>query len=342
MVKYHSVKRMLDILVALIALVVFSPLIVVVGVLVLLFHGSPIFFTQERVTKSERVFRLWKFRSMRSADLERGLVSDGQRITRFGRLLRSSSLDELPSLWNILCGDMSLIGPRPLPIRYLPHYSDEQRRRHQVRGGLSGLAQVSGRNRVRWDERFDLDVEYVNTVSLGLDLRIFMRTIGIVLRADGISQDGEVTAENFGGTLKSDLLVFDQLTRTESVSTWAVSSTAGEEIGCCEMSATDENAVLIRFDASSEAAENIDIRREVLRLLTNRVRATEAVFAVWALPSGSEDRAILAEAGFRELSDPDEQLRFGHNPSIDSVLTVCRLWPEASPGTDTARRQHLL
>ncbi|MDN6175231.1 MAG: sugar transferase [Brevibacterium sp.] len=337
MVGYHPVKRMLDILVALIALVVLSPLIVVIGVLVLLFLGSPVFFTQKRVTKDERVFRLWKFRSMRNAAPERGLVSDSQRMTRFGRLLRSSSLDELPSLWNILLGDMSLIGPRPLPIRYLPHYSDEQRRRHQVRGGLSGLAQVSGRNRVCWDDRFDLDVEYVNTVSLWLDLRILIRTVAIVFRADGISQDGEVTADNFGGTLKSDLLVFDQLTRTESVRTWAVSSTAREELGCGEISAMNEDAVLIRFDAASEAAGNIDIRREVVRLLTNRARATEAVFAVWALPSGSEDRAILAEAGFRELSGPDEPLRFGHNPSTDTALTVCRLWPEAGLGTDTAR-----
>lgn len=336
MIGYHLVKRLLDILGALAALVLLAPVIAVVGVLVLLCLGSPMFFTQERVTKGERVFRLWKFRSMLNADPDRGLVSDGQRMTRFGRMLRASSLDELPSLWNVLRGDMSLIGPRPLPICYLPHYSDQQRRRHQTRGGLSGLAQVSGRNSVRWDDRFDLDVEYVDMVSFGLDLRILMRTVRIVLRADGISQDGEATAENFGGTLKSDLLVFEQRTRTETITTWAVSSTAGEEIGCGEMSATSENAVSIRFDASSEAAGNVDIRREFVRLLTNRARATEAVFAVWALPSVSEDRAILVEAGFCELSDPEEQLRLGHKPSTECVLAVCRLWPEASLGIGAA------
>ena len=335
MIGYHVIKRLLDILGALVALLVLAPVFAVVGVLVLLFLGAPMFFTQERVTQGERVFRLWKFRSMLNADPERGLVSDGQRMTRFGRVLRSSSLDELPSLWNVLRGDMSLIGPRPLPTRYLPHYSDQQRRRHQVRGGLSGMAQVNGRNRVRWDDRFDLDVEYVDTLSFGLDLRILLRTVAIVLRADGISQDGEVTAENFGGTLKSDLLVFEQRTRTEAMTTWAVSSTAGQAIGSCEMSVVNAKTLLIRFDDWSEAAPEIEMRREIVRLLTNRTRATEAEFAVCAMSADSVDRSVLVEAGFYETSDPDEQLKFGHLPSADRILAVCRLWPDEASSADT-------
>lgn len=134
MTRYHSAKRMLDVIGALVALVVLSPVFIVVAVLVFVFLGSPIFFTQQRVTKGEKVFRLWKFRTMRNAAPAQGLVSDAQRLTRFGRLLRSSSLDELPSLWNILRGEMSFIGPRPLPTRYLPHYSPHQRRRHLIRG----------------------------------------------------------------------------------------------------------------------------------------------------------------------------------------------------------------
>ncbi|MCI4011281.1 sugar transferase [Brevibacterium sp. ZH18] len=328
MTGYHVVKRVLDFLSALVALVVLSPVLIVICILILLFLGAPIFFHQERVTKGERIFRLWKFRSMRNVDPERGFVSDGQRMTRFGRLLRSSSLDELPSLWNVLRGDMSLIGPRPLPIRYLPHYLDEQRRRHEVRGGLSGMAQVNGRNRVRWDDRFDLDVEYVDAVSFGLDLRILISTIAIVLRADGISQEGEVTADNFGGTLKSELLVFDQRSRTETITTWAVSSTAGHEIGCCEISVLSAESLLLRFDDCSAAAPDIEVRREVVRLLTNRSRATEADFAVCALRADSADRSVLTEVGFQEIADPEEQLKFGHTPEVDSILAVCRLWPD--------------
>ncbi|TSI19796.1 sugar transferase [Brevibacterium aurantiacum] len=337
---YHFVKRVFDVLGALVTLIVLSPVLIVVCVLILLFLGAPIFFRQERVTIGERVFQLWKFRSMLNPDPERGLVSDGQRMTRFGRLLRSSSLDELPSLWNVLCGDMSLIGPRPLPTRYLPHYSDQQRRRHQVRGGLSGMAQISGRNRVRWDDRFDLDVEYVDTVSFGLDLRILMRTISIVLRADGISQDGEVTAENFGGTLKSDLVVFDQRSRTETITTWSVSGSDGHEIGCCEISVISAQTLLIRFDDCTKADPDIEIRREVVRLLTNRARATEAEFAVCAVRADGVDRSVLTEAGFKEIADPEEQLKFGHLASADRILAGCRLWPDEPADLDADTDSH--
>lgn len=329
MTGYHTVKRMLDFLGALVVLVVLLPVFIVVAILVLVFLGSPIFFTQPRVTKREKVFRLWKFRTMRNVDPARGMVSDAQRMTRFGRLLRSSSLDELPSLWNILRGEMSFIGPRPLPTRYLPHYSPQQRRRHLVRGGLSGLAQVSGRNQVRWDDRFDLDVEYVDTASLAVDLRIIFRTIGIVLCADGISQDGEVTADNFGGTLKSDLLVFEEEERTARTRRWSVSSTAGNTVGHCDISAAGDDSVMIRFDALPDVENDVEVRREVIRLLTNRARATEAAFAVCAVPPGSEDQAILTESGFRDCDHADPS-RFGHSHRTGQTFAVCTLWPEAA------------
>ncbi|WP_209370419.1 sugar transferase [Brevibacterium renqingii] len=329
MTGYHTVKRILDLIGALVALVALLPVFFVVAVLVFVFLGTPIFFTQQRVTKGEKVFRLWKFRTMHSVDPARGRVSDAQRMTRFGRMLRSSSLDELPSLWNILRGEMSFIGPRPLPTRYLPHYSAQQRRRHLVRGGLTGLAQVNGRNQVRWDDRFDLDVAYVDTASPAVDLRIFLRTIGIVLSADGISQDGEATADNFGGTLKSDLLVFADEVRTKRAQTWSVRSTAGNEVGRCDISAAVDDAVVIRFDAHSEAENDVEIRREVIRLMTNRARATEATFAVWILPMGSQDQAILTEAGFEDCDDPADLSRFGQSPSPDQLFVVCTLWPES-------------
>lgn len=201
------------------------------------------------------------------------------------------------------------------------------------------MAQISGRNRVRWDDRFDLDVEYVDTVSFGVDLRILIRTIRIVLRADGISQDGEVTAENFGGTLKSDLVVFDQRSRTETITTWSVSSSDGHEIGCCEISVMSEQALLIRFDDCTESDPDIEIRREVVRLLTNRTRATEAEFAVCAVRADSVDRSVLTEAGFKEIADPEEQQTFGHFASADRILAVCRLWPdEAGRGGSAMQR----
>lgn len=328
---YHTVKRMLDFVGALLALLVLSPIFAVVAVLVLVFLGSPVFFTQQRVTKGERVFRLWKFRTMLNADPARGLITDAQRLTRFGRLLRSSSLDELPSLWNILCGEMSFIGPRPLPTRYLQHYSPEQRRRHLVRGGLSGLAQVSGRNRIHWDDRFDLDTEYVDSVSLSVDLRIVFRTIGIVLRADGISQDGEATADNFGGTLKSDLLVFDEDGCGEQKRSWSVRTTAGDVVGRCDISQSGADAAVILFEAHPDAENDEEVRREVIRLVTNRARATEATFAAWVLPPDSQDLAILANAGFSDCDEVSRLLGDAPENHDDEIVVVCRLWPESVP-----------
>ena len=145
------------------------------------------------------MFQVYKFRSMRDVDLEKGLVTDADRLTKFGKLLRSSSLDELPSLWNVLKGDMSLVGPRPLLVEYLALYTDEQRRRHLVRPGITGLAQASGRNGLEWEETFALDVEYVDNRSLGADARILLQTLLTVLRREGVSYPGQATIHRFEG-----------------------------------------------------------------------------------------------------------------------------------------------
>ncbi|MBQ7549655.1 MAG: sugar transferase [Clostridia bacterium] len=200
------VKRALDIICAALALTLLSWLIALVALLVRIKLGGPVIFRQERPgridkkTGRERLFTLYKFRTMTDARDENGeLLPDSVRLTRFGRLLRSTSLDELPELVNILRGDMSVIGPRPLLVEYLPLYSEEQRRRHDVRPGLSGYAQVNGRNALSWDERFKLDVWYTRNISFLLDLRIVLKTIYTAFKREGISSDTNVTMEKFVG-----------------------------------------------------------------------------------------------------------------------------------------------
>lgn len=195
---YDVVKRGLDIVAAAVALVVLSPIIVATAVLVAVRLGRPVVFAQERPGKDGRIFTLYKFRSMRSVDEARGWVTDADRLTPFGVRLRSTSLDELPSLWNVLRGDMSVVGPRPLLVEYLERYSPEQARRHEVRPGITGLAQVTGRNAISWESKFAQDVRYVDRRSVGLDLRIVARTIGSVVKRDGISAEGHVTMTKFG------------------------------------------------------------------------------------------------------------------------------------------------
>lgn len=195
---YDVVKRGLDIVAAAVALVVLSPIIVATAVLVAVKLGRPVVFAQERPGKDGRIFTLYKFRSMRSVDEARGWVTDADRLTPFGMRLRSTSLDELPSLWNVLRGDMSIVGPRPLLVEYLERYSPEQARRHEVRPGITGLAQVTGRNAISWESKFAQDVRYVDRRSVGLDLRIVARTIGSVVKRDGISAEGHVTMTKFG------------------------------------------------------------------------------------------------------------------------------------------------
>ena len=196
---YAPTKRLLDVAAASVGLIVAAPIMAVTAMAVRQNLGSPVLFKQERPGKDEKIFTLYKFRSMRDVDPEKGLVTDADRLTKFGKLMRSSSLDELPSLWNVLRGDMSLVGPRPLLVEYLALYTDEQRRRHLVRPGITGLAQASGRNGLEWEETFALDVEYVDNRSLGADARILLQTLLTVLRREGISYPGQATIHRFEG-----------------------------------------------------------------------------------------------------------------------------------------------
>ena len=195
---YDFFKRFLDIVASVVALVLLSPVLVIVALLVAIRLGRPVLFVQPRPGRNGRIFRLRKFRSMRDIDEARGLVSDADRLTSFGRVLRSTSLDELPSLWNVLRGDMSIVGPRPLLVEYLPRYTPEQARRHEVRPGVTGLAQASGRNALSWEDKFALDVEYVENRSLKLDARIIVATIRSVIAREGISAEGQATMTKFG------------------------------------------------------------------------------------------------------------------------------------------------
>ncbi len=194
-------KRLIDLILVVMALLALSPIFAIVAVLVLLRMGSPILFRQQRPGHSGEPFDVIKFRTMREAvDADGVPLSDGERLTTLGRFLRRTSLDELPQLWNVLRGDMSLIGPRPLLMEYLDLYTPEQMRRHHVRPGITGLAQINGRNSVAWEEKFLLDVWYVDHWSLWLDLRILIRTVRMVIKGEGISGHGVPTVEYFMGS----------------------------------------------------------------------------------------------------------------------------------------------
>ena len=198
------IKRLLDFTLSFLALIVLSPVLLVTAVLVRIKLGSPIIFHQERPGKSEKIFRLYKFRSMTDECDENGdLLPDDQRLTRFGQILRSTSLYELPELLNILRGDMSIVGPRPLLVKYLPLYNEEQKHRHDVRPGLTGWAQANGRNAISWEEKFKLDVWYVQHISFGVDVKVIFMTVKKVFCRDGISSETSVTMEEFSGTKES-------------------------------------------------------------------------------------------------------------------------------------------
>lgn len=193
-------KRLLDIAVSAAGLLILSPFLVVMMALIRARLGSPVFFTQMRPGLGAKPFRLIKFRTMTQARDEQGnLLPDDQRLTSFGRWLRATSIDELPELWNVLVGEMSLVGPRPLLMEYLPLYSPQQARRHEVRPGITGWAQVNGRNALTWPEKFAADVWYVDHCSLTLDFKILVRTIAAILKAKGISHSGEATMPRFTG-----------------------------------------------------------------------------------------------------------------------------------------------
>lgn len=198
---YKYIKRILDIISSLLAIIILSPLLAVTAVLVKTKLGSPVLFKQERPGKDEKIFTLMKFRTMTDERDENGeLLPDEVRLTKFGKFLRSTSIDELPELFNILKGDMSVIGPRPLLVEYIPRYNEHQHRRHEVRPGLSGWAQVNGRNTVSWEDKFDMDVHYVDNYSLAMDVKILFMTVLNVLKREGISSETSATMEVFMGT----------------------------------------------------------------------------------------------------------------------------------------------
>jgi lipopolysaccharide/colanic/teichoic acid biosynthesis glycosyltransferase len=193
-------KSGLDRLLAAIALVILSPIMVVLAIAIYLRMGSPMVFSQPRPGKNGRIFTFYKFRTMTDErDAKGNLLSDEKRLTAFGQFLRRTSLDEIPQLWNVLKGDMSFVGPRPLMVEYLPRYSPEQARRHQVVPGITGWAQINGRNEISWSEKFQLDVWYVDNWSLWLDLKILVLTIWKVIHREGINQSGHATVEDFMG-----------------------------------------------------------------------------------------------------------------------------------------------
>lgn len=198
---YKYIKRILDIISSLLAIIILSPLLAVTAVLVKTKLGSPVLFKQERPGKDEKIFTLMKFRTMTDERDENGeLLHDEVRLTKFGKFLRSTSIDELPELFNILKGDMSVIGPRPLLVKYLPRYNEHQHRRHEVRPGLSGWAQVNGRNTVSWEDKFNMDVHYVDNYSFAMDVKILFMTVLNVLKKEGISSQTSATMEVFMGT----------------------------------------------------------------------------------------------------------------------------------------------
>lgn len=196
--RYDRAKRLLDVASAAMLLLISLPVQAAVAALVAAKLGRPVLFRQPRPGLNGQVFTLLKFRSMKDVDVAKGLLSDEARLTSFGKKLRATSLDELPALWNVVRGDMSMVGPRPLLVEYLEKYSPEQARRHEVRPGITGLAQVSGRNSLDWDDKFALDVEYVDNRSLGLDAKLLWRTFSVVFNRQGISSGNHATMRKFG------------------------------------------------------------------------------------------------------------------------------------------------
>lgn len=196
----QSIKRGIDFILALVGLILASPVLLIVAILVRMKLGSPIFFRQARVGLNGEIFEMIKFRTMKDAyDTNGEPLPDSERLTSFGQFLRKTSLDELPELINVLKGDMSLVGPRPLLVEYLPLYSEEQMRRHNVRPGITGYAQVNGRNNISWAKKFELDIYYVNHFSLSLDIKILWQTVVKVIKQADINQEGNVTVEKFNG-----------------------------------------------------------------------------------------------------------------------------------------------
>ncbi len=192
------IKRCLDFICSLLGLIILSPLLLILAILVKIKLGSPVIFKQERPGKDEKIFTLYKFRTMTNEKDEDGnLLPDEKRLTKFGKMLRSTSLDELPELFNILKGDMSIVGPRPLRVRYLPYYTEQERHRHDVKPGLTGLAQINGRNAILWDEKFKYDIQYINKITFKLDILIVLKTIKQVFKKQNIELEGSTDVTDF-------------------------------------------------------------------------------------------------------------------------------------------------
>lgn len=206
MIYRRVIKRLLDIILSGAALLILSPVYLILAILIRIKLGSPIIFHQERPGKDEKIFTLCKFRTMTDERDEKGqLLPDHVRLTKFGKLLRATSLDELPELWNIFKGDMSIIGPRPLLVSYLPYYTEEERLRHSVRPGLTGLAQVSGRNYLDWDKRLQKDVEYVKNLSFSMDLKVILMTVKVVFVKENVAEDTNFVEGNFAEIRKAKM-----------------------------------------------------------------------------------------------------------------------------------------
>jgi len=200
----NFLKRWMDFLLALTAFIVFIPFFILLSILLFILNRGTPFFMQPRPGKGERIFKVIKFKTMNDRKDDRGnLLPDADRLTPFGKFVRKTSLDEIPQLLNVIKGDMSLIGPRPLLVQYLPLYNEFQRKRHSVRPGITGWAQVNGRNAISWEQKFEYDVWYVNNMSFLLDLKIFLLTVKKILKSEGISQQGHATAPAFSGTIET-------------------------------------------------------------------------------------------------------------------------------------------
>lgn len=318
--RYLGVKRAADVVTALIALFVLAVPMLLVAAIIYFTMGGPVVFRQERVTRGGRLFHLSKFRSMHDVDIARGRVSDAQRLTRLGTILRATSIDELPSLFNILRGDMSFIGPRPLTSDYLERFSDEQMRRHRVCAGLTGLAQTNGRNRLGWDDRFELDQTYVESLGPRIDLAILARTFLTLFDRRGITDGESVSMSDFPGPLRSRRLrffTFDDLGRWHSEDMQSVPVCSGRFRSAGEAFAV----VTIATGAASGSAQEA-LMKESMDLLISHVRAR-----------GCDWLAIAEDSLPPTVGDHLGELGFG------SVLIKHAVTEPPHPSISTSARQ---